>query len=225
MQVIKEYSGIKVTMNDVDFSKIGVIYLLEFPNKKVYVGQTNNDIRLRMSHHCHKGNGCTKLDRAIQKYREVVVNVLSSGLSQDQLNTYEYFFIKAYDSILSGYNLKDGGSRGKHSPESIEKMSNAKKGHKLSDEGKSKISKAHKGKVISEETKRKTTETCATKRQANPVYKNKTSYVDIATGVEYDTMRELANVYGITRQAVEQELKRKRSRFLKIVKSVNIKAY
>ncbi len=32
MQAIKEYSGVKVTVNEEDLNKKGVIYLLEFPS-------------------------------------------------------------------------------------------------------------------------------------------------------------------------------------------------
>lgn len=40
MEISKNYSGVNVVVNPHDLDKKGVIYLLEFPNGKFYVGQT-----------------------------------------------------------------------------------------------------------------------------------------------------------------------------------------
>lgn len=215
MQVIKEYSGIKVTINEEDLNKNGVIYLLEFPNGKVYVGQTTNTVNYRLPSHCRLSSSCTKLNRAIQKYKGMKVHVLSSNLSQDQLDVFERFFIKAYDSIASGYNLRDGGSRGKHSADSIKKMSEAKKGLKLSDDAKAKISKANKGRIVTEETKAKHRATCANKRELKPI-KYRSLYIDTDTGITYNTMKEIGVALGVSKQRIEQMLKKQHKRIEKI---------
>jgi group I intron endonuclease len=218
MQITKTYNGINVTyQSEEDMTKKNLIYLLEFPNGKVYVGQTTNTINHRLASHCSISSPCVKLNRAIQKYKEIRAHVLSSSLSQDQLNVFERFFINSYDSISSGYNLREGGSRGKHSPETIEKMSEAKKGHKLSDDGKAKISKALKGRIVTEETKSKHSATCASKRLLKPI-EYKSVYVDTGTGIEYNTMKEIGVALGVSRQRIEQMLKKQHKRIKKIKK-------
>ena len=49
------------------------------------------------------------------------------------------YFIKSLGTIANGYNIREGGSRGKHSLESRRKMSEARKGIKLSEETKRRI--------------------------------------------------------------------------------------
>lgn len=144
MQVIKEYSGIKVTVNEEDLNKKGVIYLLEFPNGKVYIGQTNRKLRERIIHHCDKGSTCRKLKNAIQKHKQFNVWLLSSSLNAEQLNVYEAFFIKAYNSnTTEGYNLESGGMNKTASSETREKIAEAKRN--VSEETRKKISEAKKG--------------------------------------------------------------------------------
>jgi hypothetical protein len=79
MQVIKEYSGVKVTINEEDLNKKGVIYLMEFPNGKAYVGQSSKSLRKRIQGHCDKASGCPLVKKAMNKYGEVLRR-LKSGV-------------------------------------------------------------------------------------------------------------------------------------------------
>lgn len=152
-------------------------------NSKVYVGQTWQTLSERWN----SGHGyvaCIHLNKAIKKYgtdkfQHILLTVCST---QEAADYWEDYFIKHYDSTNRnfGFNIKNGGSHGKHTEESKNKISEAHKGklhseetknklsemqmgHIVSKETKSKMSESKKGHVVSNETKKKMSE--ATKRQ------------------------------------------------------------
>lgn len=174
MQVTKEYSGVEVTVNEEDLGKSGIIYLLSFPNGKVYVGQTTQKLKTRLVHHCYKGSRCHKVKRALQKYKQVTISVLQENMTLSQLNSFESFYIRLFNSMShdDGYNLNSGGMNKTPSQETLIKLSESHKGKKqsneqiekrmkhlrgkpLSDEHKKKMSESRKGCVASESTKEK----------------------------------------------------------------------
>jgi len=77
------------------------------------------------------------------------------------LNEKEIYYISQFQSNNKkyGYNLSSGGNSGmvgyKHSEETRRKVSESKKGWKMSDAQREFISKLHTGKVVSEETRKK----------------------------------------------------------------------
>lgn len=145
MQVTKEYSGIKVTVNEEDLNKQGVIYLLEFPNGKVYIGQTTQTLKKRTKSHLKPTEGCVSLNRAIQKYKEFKVSVLEENLTIGQLNSFEAYYIKLFNSNAEdGYNLMSGGRNSKPSDETRKKLSEA-----ISKDIRKKLSDMNKQKVKS----------------------------------------------------------------------------
>ena len=119
------------------------VYRHTFPNGKVYIGITGRDPKDRW----RNGKGYRKQGKmynAVVYYgwRNVIHDVLYTGLSKEEAEAKEIELIKQYDSIKNGYNADNGGSTyGFHS-----------------DETKQKISKAHKGKSLSEETKKRISE-------------------------------------------------------------------
>lgn len=159
MSYITNYTNITVTFDSEEsLTQQNLIYLLQFPNGKVYVGQTTMELRRRISQHCGKSN-CTKLKNAIQKYKEFKVSVLSSNLTLEQMNVFEQLFIKGYNSNgKDGYNLESGGLNKKVSEETKKKMSESQKGRHHSEETRKKISQTHKGLKASEESKKKMSE-------------------------------------------------------------------
>ena len=79
-------------------------------NGKVYIGQTKQSLKNRWSN----GYGyreCPKFWRAIQKYGwdNFEHIILEQGLTLDEANNKEQYYIKKYDAIANGYNISIGG--------------------------------------------------------------------------------------------------------------------
>jgi len=138
-------------------------------NNKVYVGQTWYPLKKRFSDH-KRSKFCTKLSRALAKYGKdnFFIEPLAYCETQKQSDKAEIYFIKHFDSIKNGYNLRYGGSHGKLSEETRRKISKAHiglntwtKGRLRSKETKNKISSSlignthRRGKVASKKTKTK----------------------------------------------------------------------
>lgn len=90
----------------------GIIYKIQFPNGKVYVGQTKRTIFARMREHRRDDSGCIKLKNALKKYppEEVYASVLKRGIPIQYLDWWENFYILEYDSINNGHNIKFNAS-------------------------------------------------------------------------------------------------------------------
>ena len=147
------------------------IHINEINENKCYIGQTSRNPKDRWG---YNGNGynknCPLIHRAIKKYtwNNFSHVVLCYGLSKEQANNMEILLISLFESTNGefGYNIQNGGNaKGKHSKESIAKISEAHKGEKHhmyskhhSEETKKKMSEAQKGKQVSEETKKKISE-------------------------------------------------------------------
>ena len=94
---------------------------------RVYVGQTIQDANQRRFGHLAAARGTkrtNKLYNAIRKYGvdSFVFEVIATADTIEELNQLEVKYIKEYDSIANGFNLREGGDNKTHSPESIEKM-------------------------------------------------------------------------------------------------------
>lgn len=121
-------------------------------NNKVYVGQTWETIEERFRKHKTGKNTCVKLANAFSKYGKDSFNIelIITCPNQEVADCNEILFIEKFDSIKNGYNIKGGGSKGKHSQETKDKIaaSNrvALKGNVISDQTKKKLSISLKGK-------------------------------------------------------------------------------
>lgn len=112
-----------LTLADLDKAPVGKkgwIYVLRFPNGKVYVGQTESWKRRMRGHKCGSGrDDGFAVKRAIRKHgwQNVVVEVLQevdlSGMTKRQrrekLNEPERFWIAKMRSKIDGYNETEGG--------------------------------------------------------------------------------------------------------------------
>jgi hypothetical protein len=92
-------------------------------------------------------------------------DIIDEAISKEHIDQLEDEYIIKLDSRVNGYNCKSGGSYGKHSEESKAKMSVSKSGEgnvnfgkPRSEETRRKISEALKGHKVSEETKLKLSE-------------------------------------------------------------------
>ncbi|WP_346938184.1 NUMOD3 domain-containing DNA-binding protein [uncultured Clostridium sp.] len=133
----------------------GIIYVIKnMVNKKVYVGQTTIGFKARYDNtDWWKKTHNTHLKSSVNKYgveNFEVIEEFDIAYSLEELNKKEIYWINFYNSNNRkyGYNKKEGGSRGKHSIESIEKMKKAHFGAKLSKETKQKMSEVRKGKRL-----------------------------------------------------------------------------
>ncbi len=117
----------------------GVIYgLYNIKTNKWYIGQTTQNIDKYIAE-CYKngkGGNRTKIAQAIKKYgwesfRSINLDI---AITIEELNKKEIEYMVKYDSIKNGYNLREGGSGRIVSPESIKRMSDSKKGKKMSQE-------------------------------------------------------------------------------------------
>lgn len=142
------------------------IYILLFPNSKVYIGQSKN-VERRFKE--YKNGNSQVIHRAIRKYgydnvkREILVSC--NKLNQKQLDFFEKFWIKVYNSTDNnyGYNISPGGNgnpglSGKNHPnfgkklsiDTIEKIRLKSIGRKHSIETCRKISKGNIGRKMTE---------------------------------------------------------------------------
>ena len=92
----------------IEAERTGLIYVIEFPNGKKYVGQTTRSIFQRGKEHLKSSSNCTKLKHAFNKYgnEDVVMRVLKDNIPTRYLDFWENTFIARYDSIVNGYNIK-----------------------------------------------------------------------------------------------------------------------
>ena len=86
-------------------------------NKKIYIGQTINDINKRFKKHISQVNCkniCSALYAAFKKYGEhnfIIESIVCGDYTKDELNELEILYIKKYNSLSpNGYNLQSGGN-------------------------------------------------------------------------------------------------------------------
>ena len=91
-------------------SGISCIYLLEFPNNKIYIGKTIN-LKRRMQEHNCPGESRTVVDKAIKKYGKIEKVTIVERCLPEELNEKEKYWIKKYNSTDKniGYNISSGG--------------------------------------------------------------------------------------------------------------------
>jgi group I intron endonuclease len=126
----------------------------------VYIGQTWQSLNQRFNEHTCKNSKCHKLKNAIDKYgkENFSIEKIASCDTQLSADAIETFWIRCYDSIKTGYNIREGGSKGKHSLETKEKISKIHKGKIISNEVKIKMSKTHIGMKLTPESIKKCSE-------------------------------------------------------------------
>lgn len=88
----------------------GLIYKLDFPSGKSYIGLTKQVLKDRLASHLSRSSKCPQVKKAIAKYgwSQVVVTVLVE-LPAALLPEYEKKFIDIFDTYRRGYNATPGG--------------------------------------------------------------------------------------------------------------------
>ena len=131
--------------------------MLTFPSEKSYIGQTIRDIHERLKEHQYASSSCVAVYNAIQKYGWENVKIDWYECPDEDLNFDENLLVALLGTLApGGYNLKEGGgSTGKPSEESKQKMSEAKTGEKNYWYGKTGEKHPMYGKMPSDKTKQK----------------------------------------------------------------------
>ena len=106
---------------------MGFIYRLTFPSKKSYIGQTIRDIHKRLEEHQYASSSCVAVYNAIQKYGWENVKIDWYECPDEDLNFDENLLVEEMGTLApGGYNLMEGGgSKGRPSEETKQKMSEA----------------------------------------------------------------------------------------------------
>lgn len=143
--------------------------LINSDNHKVYIGQTWRSLKERGDSGCGYKR-CLYLGNAIKKYgwEKFSYQLLTVAHTQEAADYWEQYFIEKYNSIdpKFGYNLRNGGSKGKLSEETKRKISQSRLGRFRNEENpffggkhtevnKRQMSLTRKGRIVSEETKRR----------------------------------------------------------------------
>ena len=102
-------------MNNFDSELLyGIIYSINFPNDKIYIGQTIRPLNTRIEEHILKSkkNPDLLVHKAINKYgiEKIKYEVIDYAYSFEELNELEKYYIKKFESrrikfpgiILSG---------------------------------------------------------------------------------------------------------------------------
>lgn len=115
-------------MQGMKSGEICSIYLLtNIVNGKIYVGQTWLPLHIRMGKEGSNYKNSLYLYSAIQKHGadKFQYEILVQCRDQESADYLEEYFINQYDSrnLQIGYNLKEGGSAGRHSDETRKKIS------------------------------------------------------------------------------------------------------
>jgi hypothetical protein len=184
------------------------IYKLIFPNGKVYIGQTKQEIQKRWGFQGKGYKNCPKVYNAILKYgwENVKKEILYDKLNHNDANMLEIKLItEVYNSNNNnfGYNIENGGNTiGTHSEETKRKIGEGNKGKIVSLETREKIRQAKLGKKASNEAKEKLKNICKMsnmKRNQHLIFFNEKMYnlkeLSELLNVKYATLRMYISKY------------------------------
>jgi group I intron endonuclease len=109
-------------------SVYGVVYkITNIVNGKIYIGQTTQNLKVRLSQHLSPSSKyCILLHKAIKKYgrNSFKIEEIAKCYCLSELNDLEGFYIKQENSLSpNGYNLLIGGNNKRHHSSTKLKMS------------------------------------------------------------------------------------------------------
>lgn len=139
------------------------IYKLTSPSGKVYIGQSwnierrfNKDYKYacNLKHQSLLYNSLIKY--GCENHKKEIIHELPKNTTQETLNYWEKFYWKQYvDARIKVLNLKEPGSNGKHSEETVEKLRKVNKGKSIHGNTRRALILSNIGRVKSEEERRK----------------------------------------------------------------------
>lgn len=200
------------------------VYIHECPNKKKYIGITQQDVNKRWNY----GNGyksCVLFYKAIKKYgwKNIKHEILFTDLSKEEAEQKEIELISYYktNNREYGYNICSGGKgTPSHfvSDELKEKISIKTKEAMNNKKIREKIKKCHLGKKLSEEHKKKISLSShkkvseEQKEKLREVNKNKIKVKCLETGIIYDSIHNASRMTNIAYQNIYKVCKGERKK-------------
>lgn len=137
-----------------------IYLLLNKYNGKIYIGQTWKSLQDRFNNGYGYIN-CVYLNNAIKKYGKdnFQYKILTVCGTQETANYWEDYFIERYGSrdAVIGYNIKEGGSNGRLSSQTIKKISKSLIG----------VNTWTKGRIVPQETKNRQSQSMIGKNVGN----------------------------------------------------------
>jgi len=111
---------------------ISLYYVENKINGRMYIGQTHMTIEKRWYFHKSNNSHCIILNNAIKKYGadNFEINIFQYCETQEEADQVEIYWITELKIICKLYNIKEGGSSGKHSKKTCTKISKSLIGNK-----------------------------------------------------------------------------------------------
>lgn len=170
------------------------LYIHIFPNDKVYIGITSQDVNKRW----RQGEGYKNqfIYKAILKYgwENILHQILLDGLSKEQAEEKEIEYINKYKSNNPdrGYNVSNGGNCcGTHSEETKRKIAESNRRRGCKPETREKIRQGNLGKIITDEQKAKISNTLKG-RVFTQEHKEKIRASRIGTELSLETKKKIS---------------------------------
>jgi group I intron endonuclease len=139
---------------------IGIYCITNKVNDKKYVGQSwriEHRFKEHKYHTCNSHLASAFKKYGINNFYFGIIETFNESVTQKELDEAEaqYIVCGNLTNPKYGYNMREGGSRGKHNEESRAKVGMSKRGIKLTEEHKAKIRVPLVGRYYSEETRYK----------------------------------------------------------------------
>lgn len=93
---------------------VGLVYKITNKiNNMCYIGKTKNSLQERLRTHYQKHSNCKKLKKAFIEFGldNFTIEVLQDNIPYSLLDSIEVYYIKLYDSVKNGYNIKEGNKK------------------------------------------------------------------------------------------------------------------
>lgn len=134
----------------------GIYGLRNKVNDKWYIGQSVDIFDRWKDYKRLKCKNQRKILHALKKYgydgfEKRIIELCDNDIPQSVLDLKEDSWIRHLNSIDNGYNIRNGGSRGRHTDETKRLLSH----RNISAESRKRMSESATGKIISDETRRK----------------------------------------------------------------------
>lgn len=186
------------------------IYKITSPSGKVYIGQSWNIVRRWKEYEWYNGAGQPLLHRSLLKYGVInhafeIIHELPADVSQATLNEYETLYWSCYkDCGALLLNVREPGSNGKLSINSVSKRSATRKANRFT------ITKEHADKIVA--TKRATgayAKGWDTRRKNNTHQNlhNRRQILHIETGTVYDSVSAAIKASGVVKSTIYRHIK------------------